>query len=203
MCPPFVGQHSKALRWLITALGYSSPRMKKRFLRMMFSGVSLRLVVYIFVAILTMRPSFFILAMKLLVVLSEDAITISWFNKAFFSINPCFYFAKVVKFSKRRKVLWIFLEIQSFLVVFHLSLSTLSPLTVWFKKLRQSPLITVHTICLYLLFHPHFFHYCNIWIAMSFVVSVLCCNILALNFSTPFAFSFLWIPLPLCPKSKL
>ena len=37
-------------------------------------------------------------------------------------------------------------------------------------------------------FHPHFFHYCNIIVSMSFVVSVLCCNILTLNFSTPFVF---------------
>ena len=56
--------------------------------------------------------------MKLLVVLSDEAITISWFNRAFFSINYCNYVAKVVKLSKRKPILWIFLEIQGLFCYF-------------------------------------------------------------------------------------
>lgn len=115
----------------------------------------------------------------------------------FFSINPCFCFAKVVKFSKKGKLLWIFLEIQSFWVIF-------TPLSRPFllsphysKSFVQSLSIVVHIIYLSNLFHPSFFHLCNITVFISFIVSVLCCNILALNFSTPFAFLHPSFPLPL------
>ena len=46
-------------------------------------------------------------------------------------------------------------------------------------------------------FHPHFFHLCNIKIFICFIVSALCCNILALNISTTFAFLHPSFPLPL------
>ena len=49
--------------------------------------------------------------MKLLVVLSEEAITTSWFSRAFFSINLCFCGAKLVKLSKRIIVLWKIFQI--------------------------------------------------------------------------------------------
>jgi hypothetical protein len=51
--------------------------------------------------------------MKLLVVLSEEAITTSWFNRAFFSINQCFDGAKVAFLSRKVKVLWKIFQIES------------------------------------------------------------------------------------------
>jgi hypothetical protein len=51
--------------------------------------------------------------MKLLVVLSEEAITTSWFNRAFFSINQCFDGAKVAFLSRKVKILWKIFQIES------------------------------------------------------------------------------------------
>lgn len=50
--------------------------------------------------------------MELLVVLSEEAITTSWFNRAFFSINQCFDGAKVVFLSRKVKILWKIFQID-------------------------------------------------------------------------------------------
>lgn len=84
--------------------------MKNRLRRIMFSDVSFKFVVYIFGAIFTSLPSFFICVMNLEVALSDVPITISWFMRVFLSIFSSKFFAKIIILSKINKTLGIFFQ---------------------------------------------------------------------------------------------